>query len=115
MNAGMMLRSGLFAVACGVVFASPAAFSEPAQDAAPAATEKAPPAAAAKPADKKPQSGGQPANADTKPKRGQYATEAEARSHCKGEVVWVDKDNFNHYRGSREYGRQPGAFSCEKG
>ena len=44
-----------------------------------------------------------------------YATEAEARAHCKGDVVWVDKDHFQHYPGSREYGRKPGAFTCEKG
>jgi hypothetical protein len=44
-----------------------------------------------------------------------YATEAEARAHCKGEVVWVDKDHFYHYAGSREYGKKPGAFTCEKG
>lgn len=44
-----------------------------------------------------------------------YATEADARAHCKGGVVWVDQDHFNHYPGSREYGRKPGAFACEKG
>ncbi len=46
---------------------------------------------------------------------GGYATESEARAHCKGEVVWVDEHHFNHYPGSREYGRKPGAFVCEKG
>ncbi len=44
-----------------------------------------------------------------------YATESEARAHCHGSVVWVDSDHFNHYPGSREYGRRPGAFACEKG
>ncbi len=43
-----------------------------------------------------------------------YATEAEARAHCKGDVVWVDNHRFQHYPGSREYGRKPGAFTCEK-
>jgi hypothetical protein len=43
-----------------------------------------------------------------------YATEPEARAHCKGEVVWVDKDHFYHYSGSREYGRKPGAYVCGK-
>ncbi len=124
MNARIMLRSGLFAVACGVVFASSAAFSDPAQDANPAATQKASPAPAEgaaksdeKQADKKPQPNGQPAKAaspDAKPKRAQYATEAEARAHCKSDVVWVDIHNFNHFPGSREYGRKPGAFGCEK-
>ena len=42
-----------------------------------------------------------------------WATEAEARAHCRGTVIWVDKDHFNHYAGSREYGRKPGAFACE--
>jgi hypothetical protein len=49
-----------------------------------------------------------------KPKPGQYASEAEASSHCQGTVVWVDQNNFNHYRGSREWGRKPGAYACEK-
>ena len=55
------------------------------------------------------------ANSEAKPKRGQYGSEAEAKAHCKGEVVWVDQDHFNHYAGSREYGRKPGAFACENG
>ncbi len=50
---------------------------------------------------------------DNKPGPGHYATEAEARAHCHGTIVWVDKDHFNHYAGSREYGRQPGSFTCE--
>ena len=49
----------------------------------------------------------------TPPKAAGYATEGEARSHCKGSVVWVDKDHFNHYAGSREYGKKPGNFACE--
>jgi hypothetical protein len=42
-----------------------------------------------------------------------WASEAEARSHCRGTIIWVDKDHFNHYAGSREYGRKPGNFACE--
>jgi hypothetical protein len=42
-----------------------------------------------------------------------WATESEARAHCRGTVIWVDKDHFNHYAGSREYGRKPGNFACE--
>jgi hypothetical protein len=42
-----------------------------------------------------------------------WATEAEAKAHCRGTVIWVDKDHFNHYTGSREYGRKPGNFACE--
>jgi hypothetical protein len=44
-----------------------------------------------------------------------WATEAEAKAHCRGTVIWVDKDHFNHYAGSREYGRKPGTFACEAG
>jgi hypothetical protein len=44
-----------------------------------------------------------------------WATEAEARAHCRGTVIWIDKDHFNHYAGSREYGRKPGSFACEQG
>jgi hypothetical protein len=44
-----------------------------------------------------------------------WTTEAEARAHCRGTVIWVDKDHFNHYAGSREYGRKPGTFACENG
>jgi hypothetical protein len=51
---------------------------------------------------------------DGPPKPGEYATEAEARAHCNGTVVWIDPDHFNHYKGSREYGRKPGAFGCVK-
>jgi hypothetical protein len=53
--------------------------------------------------------------ADKKPRAGQYASEAEARAHCHGTIVWVDQDHFNHYAGSREYGKKPGAFTCENG
>jgi hypothetical protein len=42
-----------------------------------------------------------------------YASEAEARAHCRGGVVWMDEHHFNHYPGSREYGKKPGAFACE--
>ena len=42
-----------------------------------------------------------------------WATEGEAKAHCRGTIVWVDKDHFNHYAGSREYGRKPGNFACE--
>jgi hypothetical protein len=42
-----------------------------------------------------------------------WTTEAEAKAHCRGTIIWVDKDHFNHYAGSREYGRKPGSFACE--
>ena len=123
MTQGRMLRSRIFGVACGMVFASSVALAQTAQDTNAASSEKAAPAdtapkAKGKQPDKKQHAGNQPdkaANSEAKPKRGQYGSEAEARAHCKGEVVWVDKDNFNHYAGSREYGRKPGAFACENG
>jgi hypothetical protein len=109
-----------------MVVASSAALAQFAQDpdTSPSATttDATPGDAAPKPkkqkTGKKTEPGTQPAktdSADAKPKAGQYATEGEARSHCRGTVVWIDKDNFNHYAGSREYGRKPGAFGCEKG
>jgi hypothetical protein len=105
-----------------MIFASSIALAETGQDAdAPAAStapSNAAPKVKGKQSEKKTQEGNQPAkaaNSEAKPKRGQYGSEAEARAHCKGEVVWVDKDNFNHYAGSREYGRKPGAFACENG
>lgn len=52
---------------------------------------------------------------EKKPKAGQFTSEAEARAHCRGTIVWVDQDHFNHYAGSREYGKKPGAFTCENG
>ncbi len=122
MNERARLRSRIFGAACVMVFASSIAFAETAQDAntAPsAAPADAAPKGKAKQSEKKTQEGSQPAKAaksETKPlKRGQYGTEAEAKAHCRSEVVWVDKDNFNHYAGSREYGVKPGAFACENG
>jgi hypothetical protein len=124
MNDWTMLRSRIFGVACVMVFASSIALAQTAQDATggvsseAAAPADAAPKAKGKQSDKKQQPANQAAkaaNSEAKPKRGQYGSEAEAKAHCKGEVVWVDKDNFNHYAGSREYGRKPGAFACENG
>jgi hypothetical protein len=123
MTQGRMLRSRILGVACVMVFASSMALAQTAQDTNAASSEKAAPAdtapkAKGKQPDKKQHAGDQTdkaANSEAKPKRGQYGSEAEARTHCKGDVVWVDKDNFNHYAGSREYGRKPGAFACENG
>jgi hypothetical protein len=108
-------------VAFGLLaFASSLAAAQTGQDPnMPAAKSDAKPSAGSKPATssvKKAKSGSDTAKAsdtDKKPKPGQYASEAEARSHCQGTIVWVDQDHFNHYAGSREYGRKPGAFACE--
>jgi len=126
MNSTTMLRTGLLGIACVAVFTSSIALAEPAQDAtsgSSAAAQSQPPSDGAQKrksqqSEKKSPPGSEPAkaaNADQKPKPGHYATEAEARARCRGTVVWVDKDNFNHYAGSREYGRKPGAFACENG
>ena len=105
-----------------MIFASLPAMAQTAQEAnTPAQAGSAPSDAApkgkAKHSEKKTQEGNaaKAASPETRLKRGQYGSEADAKAHCRGEVVWVDKDNFNHYKGSREYGRQPGAFACENG
>jgi hypothetical protein len=105
-----------------MVFASSIALAQTAQDTNAASSEKAAPAdtapkAKGKKSEKKQQADktDNAGNSEAKPKRGQYGSEAEAKAHCKGDVVWVDKDKFNHYAGSREYGVKPGAFACENG
>jgi hypothetical protein len=51
--------------------------------------------------------------ADAKPKG--FATEAAAEAGCKGAtVIWAGGDGMNHYKGSREYGKKPGTFACER-
>ena len=115
MNRGTMLRSRMLGIACVMVFASSMALAQTAGDANSASPGSAPSDAAPSKAkhSKKTQEGN--ASSESTQKRGRYGTEAEAKARCRGEVVWVDKDNFNHYKGSREYGRQPGSFACENG
>jgi hypothetical protein len=95
-------RLSLLGAASILLLAAPAAMGQSNQEQAPPAGDKTPSAAQKlkAPAQQKTPSG--------------YATEAEARSHCKT-VVWVDRDHFNHYPGSREYGKKPGNFACEQG
>jgi hypothetical protein len=50
---------------------------------------------------------------DKTSKTRQFASEDEAKEKCPGTVVWVDKDQINHYEGARAYGQKPGAFACE--
>ncbi|MGO9483484.1 MAG: hypothetical protein ACLPX9_02705 [Rhodomicrobium sp.] len=108
MNASILPRLRLFGIASILVLAASAAMAQ--------TDEKTP--AAAKP-ESAAKAGEKPEAGSKKPAKpvgtGGYATESEARAHCKGEVVWVDEHHFNHYPGSREYGRKPGAFVCEKG
>jgi hypothetical protein len=99
----------LLGFSCVLAFAMPAAFAQT-EGSNPSAGK---PQAAAKAGDK-PGTGSEKKPAKPAGPAG-YATEGEARAHCRGEVVWVDKDHFNHYSGSREYGRKPGAYTCEKG
>jgi hypothetical protein len=108
MNAAILPRLRLFGVASILVLAASAAMAQTDEKAQSAAK----PEAAAK-SGEKPEAGAKKPAKPAGPAG--YATEAEARTHCKGDVVWVDKDHFSHYPGSREYGRKPGAFTCEKG
>jgi len=96
----------LLGAASILVLAASAAMAETDGSAKPAPKQPGVAKSAVKPDAKKPS---KPAGS------GGYATEDEAKAHCKGEVVWVDSDHFQHYAGSREYGRKPGAFTCEKG
>ncbi|MGO9984041.1 MAG: hypothetical protein ACLPIX_07505 [Rhodomicrobium sp.] len=111
MCAKFLPRLKLFGAASILVFAASAAIAQTGPE-APAGT---PPAKSDTPAAPKP--AGKPAAAKTaKPKPAGpsgYATESEAKAHCRGTVVWVDSDHFNHYAGSREWGKKPGAFQCE--
>ena len=123
MTIGTMLRAGIFGVACAMAFAVLPASAEETQDStassAPAATPSTTaPKAKAKHSEHKASEGKQvakEADSESKQKRGQFNSEAEAKAHCKSEVVWIDRDHFSHYAGSREYGKQPGVFACENG
>ena len=108
MTIGMMLRAGMFGVAC--MFAVLPAAAEEKQDTNATSTAPAPKAKAKHSEHKSSES-----TSESKPKRGEFNSEAEAKAHCKGDVVWIDRDHFNHYAGSREYGKQPGVFACDNG
>ena len=120
MNASILPRLRLFGAVSVLVFAASAALAqtEPeAQPAAPAsnAAEGGGSGGAAKAGDKPKSDGKKTATPAKRSGQSGYASEAEARARCKGGVVWIDKDRFNHYPGSREYGKKPGAFACEQG
>jgi hypothetical protein len=109
MKASILPCLKLFGFACVLALSTPAAVAQSESNSQSAAK----PQAAAKAGDK---SGEGAKKKPAKPAGpAGYATEGEARTHCKGEVVWVDKDHFHHYSGSREYGRKPGAYTCDKG
>ncbi len=113
MNASILPRLKLLGVASVLALAATAAMAR-AEEKAPAPVK--PQAAAAKAEGAKTEK--KPGAAAKKPARRagppRYATEAQARAHCKGEVVWMDRHRLYHYAGSREYGRKPGAFTCEQ-
>ncbi len=142
MIASFLPRLRLIGTVSVLMFAGCAAMAQVEEDAAPPAAESAPveaPSATeakpdAKPAGKKAgsaQKNGDKSKSDNKAEKpksdsksegkkasapkpsGGYATEAEASAHCKGSVVWVGDDHFNHYPGSREYGKKPGFYKCE--
>jgi hypothetical protein len=130
MNASIFPRLRLLGAVSILVFAAPAAIAQNASDSsAPSSSATAKPGSAsdAKPAKKSTQTGDKAGttktsdNSDSDSKKEKapakapsgYATEAEARSHCRTAVVWVDSNHFNHYPGSREYGKKPGSFGCE--
>ncbi len=111
MNASTLPRLRLLGAASILVMAASAAMAQSGPESQPAG---APPAAAK--AGEKAKADGKTASKPAKPAAPSgFATESEARAHCHGTVVWIDSDHFNHYAGSREYGRKPGAFACEKG
>ncbi len=113
MNASTLPRLRLLGAASILVIAASAAMAQSGPESQPAGATQ--PSGAAKAGEKAgPES--KKASKPAKPAASSgYATESEARAHCHGSVVWVDSDNFNHYPGSREYGKKPGAFACEKG
>jgi hypothetical protein len=110
MNASIRPRARLAGAAAALALTVSIAAAQTAPD------TKSPPAAekAQKPAAKD-QAGEKTAKPAKPAAAAGWATEAEAKTHCRGTVIWVDKDHFNHYAGSREYGRKPGSFACEQG
>lgn len=122
----MILRSKFLGFFCAMVLASSFAVAQDAEDSGSGARNAQDTPAAAETPKKKGHKSKKPdtpseednlARAETKSKQKQkkYANEAEAKAHCHGAVVWVDEHNFNHYEGTREYGKKPGAFACENG
>jgi hypothetical protein len=107
MKASILPRLKLIGVASVLVLAASAAMAQTGDN-----TQSAPKPQSAAKSGEKPDAGAKKPAKPAGPAG--YATEAEARARCKGEVVWVDKDHFYHYSGSREYGRKPGAYTCEK-
>ncbi len=100
--------------------AQPAPATPPKQAAAPQATPAptTPPATTtAKTQETTTPPRGRRAREAATPTAGQYATEAEAKSHCPDDtVVWANtRSKVYHFAGSRTYGKtKAGAYMCER-
>jgi hypothetical protein len=114
MKASLNFCSRLFIAAGFVAFAAAVAAAQTADSPNKPAAATSAPDGARPPKKANPEAQtAKESSGEMKLKRGQYASEAEAQSHCRGTVVWVDQNNFNHYRGSREWAKKPGAYACE--
>src|SRR5262245_17684519 len=102
MNASISPRVMFFGAAAALALTVSVAVAQTAPD-----TKLPPSGESAKKAASKDQSGEKTAKPAKASAPAGWATEAEAKAHCRGTVIWVDKDHFNHYAGSREYGRKP--------
>jgi len=86
--------------------------------AAPAGTTQSPAATAPAPSTAaKPSPATRPAATATPAAAGQFASEAQAKSHCPGDtVVWANLDSkIYHFSGTHSYGNtKKGAYMCER-
>ena len=56
-----------------------------------------------------------PTSAPSRTGADQFRSEAEAKAHCSGNVVWLNtKSKIYHFSGSRDYGKtKNGAYMCQ--
>ena len=56
-----------------------------------------------------------PISAPSRTSGDQFRSEAEAKSHCSGNVVWLNtKSKVYHFAGTRDYGKtKSGAYMCQ--
>jgi len=56
-----------------------------------------------------------PTSAPSRTSGDQFRSEAEAKSHCSGNVVWLNtKSKVYHFAGTRDYGKtKSGAYMCQ--
>jgi hypothetical protein len=102
----------------GEAVALPTTPSAPPPTAAPSAPPPSPPAASPSQPTTRPAARPSPPVANSTPAGvGQFASEAEAKSHCPADiVVWVNlKSKIYHFAGYKNYGAtEHGAYMCEK-